>query len=79
MFTFRSLTCRYLNHKSPYLMLGPFKMEEIHHDPFLVQFYDFLTDEETEELKTLASDKLSLSAIAGVNAPNVLRRTRSDQ
>ena len=57
------LKCRLQHHNVPYLKLGPFKMEELNQDPFIVSFKDFLYHEEIETLKSLAADNLKLSRV----------------
>ena len=57
------LNCRLQHHNVPYLKLGPFKMEELNQDPFIVSFKDFLYHEEIETLKSLAANNLKLSRV----------------
>ena len=57
------LKCRLQHHNVPYLKLGPFKMEELNQDPFIVSFKDFLYHEEIETLKSLAANNLKLSRV----------------
>ena len=45
------------------IKLGPFKMEELNQDPFIVSFKDFLYHEEIETLKSLAANNLKLSRV----------------
>ena len=59
------LNCRLQHHNVPYLKLGPFKMEELNQDPFIVSFKDFLYHEEIETLKSLAANNLK-SSLVGV-------------
>ncbi len=73
----RDLKCRFQHHGSPYLKLGPFKMEEIHKDPFMVQFREFFTDGESDHFKRVAKGNLQISGLAGNRTGNVLHRTRS--
>ena len=58
-----SLRCRFQHHKDPYLMLGPFKLEELNQNPFMVTFKNFLFNEEVETLKSMVSNNLELSKI----------------
>ena len=37
-----SLRCRFQHHKNPYLILGPFKLEELNQNPFIVTFKNIL-------------------------------------
>ena len=57
------LKCRLQHHNVPYLKLGPFKIEELNQDPFIISFKDFLYHEEIETLKSLAADNLKLSQV----------------
>jgi len=57
------LKCRLQHHNVPYLKLGPFKIEELNQDPFIVSFKDFLYHEEIETLKSLAANNLKLSRV----------------
>lgn len=55
------LRCRLLHHRDPFLRLGPFKVEEMNSDPFIVVFNEFVTEPEMSQLKTLVSPKLHRS------------------
>ncbi|XP_018564257.1 prolyl 4-hydroxylase subunit alpha-1 [Anoplophora glabripennis] len=48
------LKCRYVNNDNPFLLIGPFKVEEAYHKPDLFIFHDVLTDSEIETIKRLA-------------------------
>ena len=63
--TDHTLHCRFQHHKDPYLQLGPFQLEELHQDPFIVSFKNFLYNNEIEVLKSLASSNLEHSRVAG--------------
>ena len=58
-----SLRCRFQHHKNPYLILGPFKLEELNQNPFIVTFKNILYNEEVETLKSMASNNLKLSQV----------------
>ncbi|XP_073820421.1 prolyl 4-hydroxylase subunit alpha-2 [Musca autumnalis] len=49
----RDLRCGYLVETHPFLWLAPIKVEELHHDPLLVVFYDVLSDKEIETLRQM--------------------------
>ncbi|CAH1991612.1 unnamed protein product [Acanthoscelides obtectus] len=42
------LKCRYVTNNNPYLLIGPFKAEELHIDPDLVLFHNVVSDQEIE-------------------------------
>ena len=60
-----SLQCRFQHHKDPYLKLGPFQLEELYQNPFIVSFKNFLYENEIEEMKSLAANNLQHSRVAG--------------
>ncbi|XP_034109093.1 prolyl 4-hydroxylase subunit alpha-1-like [Drosophila albomicans] len=49
-----NLNCRYNFTTHPFLRLAPFRMEEINHDPYIVMFHNVISDNEIEEMKSLA-------------------------
>jgi hypothetical protein len=51
--------CRHLHHKDPYTKLGPFKLEILHHEPFIMIFHEMFTEEDTKYLVDWAKPKLS--------------------
>ena len=57
------LKCRLQHHNVPYLKLGPFKMEELNQNPFIVSFKEFLYNDEIETLKSLAANNLRSSQV----------------
>ena len=48
-----------LHHKNPDTNLGPFKLEILHHEPFIMIFHELFTDEDTNHLVDWARPKLS--------------------
>ena len=62
------LVCRFQHHADPYLRLGPFKMEEVSAEPFVVVFYDILYEEEMNQLKARAAVNLMRSEFGGMEA-----------
>ena len=61
------LFCRYQHHFDPYLRLAPFKMEEVNIDPFVVVFYEIISDTEIAKLKKRAIGDLERSEVGGSN------------
>ena len=55
------LICRYQHHSSPYLKLGPFKVEELNKEPFVVLLHDFMPNTECNEIISKASTNLKMS------------------
>lgn len=51
--------CRYIHHKNPYLMLGPFKEDQISNIPYVVVFRDILSDIDIQTLIKEAQPNLS--------------------
>jgi len=51
--------CRILHHKNPDTKLGPFKLEILHHEPFIMIFHELFTEEDTNHLVDWARPKLS--------------------
>ncbi|XP_026315821.1 prolyl 4-hydroxylase subunit alpha-2-like [Hyposmocoma kahamanoa] len=58
------LHCWYLRN-IPFLKLAPIKMEEVHKDPNVFIFYDVLSDDEFQNIKTIAGPKLERARIVG--------------
>ena len=55
----RTHKCRHLHHKDPYSKLGPFKLEILHHEPFIMIFHEMFTEEDTDYLVDWARPRLS--------------------
>ncbi|XP_064120189.1 prolyl 4-hydroxylase subunit alpha-2-like [Macrobrachium nipponense] len=53
-----SLSCSYLNSRSPWLLLAPFKMEVVSLDPHIALLYDVVTPRESENIKAAARKSL---------------------
>ncbi|XP_026315301.1 prolyl 4-hydroxylase subunit alpha-2-like isoform X2 [Hyposmocoma kahamanoa] len=58
------LHCSYLRN-IPFLKLAPIKMEEVHKDPNVFIFYDVLSDDEFQNIKTIAGPKLERAKVVG--------------
>ena len=52
------LKCTFIHHNQPYLKLGPFALEQKHQDPEIALLHDFISLEESENVKKLARGKL---------------------
>lgn len=53
------LTCRYVTNGVPFLFLGPLKLEEYSHDPYVVVYHDAIYDSEIEYFKSIAKHNVS--------------------
>lgn len=47
------LKCRYVTRNSPYLLIGPLKLEEVHLDPDIFIFHNVIYDEEIDVMKKM--------------------------
>lgn len=47
----RELRCRYATNNVPFLLIGPFKLEEVSRDPLIVVYHNAMYDNEIEYLK----------------------------
>lgn len=54
----RELRCRYVTNNEPFLLIGPFKMEEIHKDPWIVLYHDAMYNREINLIKKMAQTRL---------------------
>ena len=50
-----NLTCKHLHYGDPYLRLGPFKLEEMNHQPFIGVLHGFMYDHEADEFREKVS------------------------
>lgn len=57
------LKCRYSVGKSPYLLIGPMKEEEVFLQPRIVLYHDFLSDREVETVKRLATPRFKRATV----------------
>ena len=51
--------CRFLHHSNPFTALGPFKLEIVHHAPFIMIFHEIFTEEDCDYLVEWAKPRLS--------------------
>ncbi|XP_026315823.1 prolyl 4-hydroxylase subunit alpha-2-like [Hyposmocoma kahamanoa] len=58
----KKLKCSYLK-SNPFLKLAPIKMEELNKNPNVFLFYDVISDNEIETIKTLASPELKCAQV----------------
>ena len=72
--------CRYEDHGDVYLRLGPFKLEELNDQPFVVIFHGFFNDEETDYIKDQVSNKMRRSSMGSSSvtkkAPDNVRTSK---
>lgn len=73
-FSFRAYTrqktqfnCHWLHHRDPYLRLGPFKLEQVSDDPYLVVFHEIFTEDEMKYMVENSLPHLSRSRTGGEN------------
>nr|XP_045611043.1 prolyl 4-hydroxylase subunit alpha-3-like [Procambarus clarkii]XP_045611044.1 prolyl 4-hydroxylase subunit alpha-3-like [Procambarus clarkii] len=68
------LHCRYMSNSSPWLLLAPFKVEQLSLDPYITLIYEVLSPREAAEVKERASSQLHTSYTArkgsGHDAPS---------
>ncbi|KAK3090445.1 hypothetical protein FSP39_011937 [Pinctada imbricata] len=57
------LVCRYHNNNNPSLLIQPIKQEEIFLDPWIVMYYDVMSDSEIKVIKELATPKLDRATV----------------
>ena len=55
----RDVWCEYQVHAVPY---APYKMEVLHTDPWIVVYYDVISDREVDYLKDIATPEVSISS-----------------
>jgi hypothetical protein len=55
--------------------LGPFKIEEMSEDPFILMFHDIIYDHEADSLKEAAADNLKISDIGLEKTADTSQRT----
>ena len=51
-----NLWCEYQSHEAPYRR---FKVEVVHADPWIVMYYDVISDDKIKEIKTMAKPSVS--------------------
>ncbi|XP_065357425.1 prolyl 4-hydroxylase subunit alpha-2 [Calliphora vicina] len=59
----RHLRCRYVTNNVPYYFIGPFKMEELNHEPFVAFYHQTIYDTEIEQIKKAVDTKVVRSKI----------------
>uniref|UniRef100_A0A1I8Q812 procollagen-proline 4-dioxygenase n=1 Tax=Stomoxys calcitrans TaxID=35570 RepID=A0A1I8Q812_STOCA len=72
------LHCVYNTTTSAFLRLAPLKMEILHLDPYMVLYHDVMSDQEIQDLKTLAKPNLKRATVYSESAAKsqvVERRT----
>lgn len=57
------LHCRYVTNKSPFLKIGPLKLEEAYLKPYLVIYHDVMFDSEIELVKQLAKPRFRRATV----------------
>ena len=62
--------CHFVHHDNPFLKLGPFKIEIMHHQPQVVIIHDFISLEECEWIKEGARGRMSSTPFTIVNKGN---------
>ncbi|KAF2882686.1 hypothetical protein ILUMI_23488 [Ignelater luminosus] len=58
------LKCKYVTNNKPYLLIAPFKVEEISMKPRILRFYNVMSDSEIEKLKELAYSRFETAKIS---------------
>ena len=62
---FKHIKCLHHHSNNPYLRLGPFKLEDQSHDPYITVFRDFFSDHEMLHYKKYARSRLRRSEYGG--------------
>uniref|UniRef100_A0A1B6C3U3 procollagen-proline 4-dioxygenase n=1 Tax=Clastoptera arizonana TaxID=38151 RepID=A0A1B6C3U3_9HEMI len=57
------LRCHYVHYGNPYLLMGPFKVEELHIEPPILLFHDAMSDEEIKHLKNESAPYMTRAQI----------------
>uniref|UniRef100_W8BV86 procollagen-proline 4-dioxygenase n=2 Tax=Ceratitis capitata TaxID=7213 RepID=W8BV86_CERCA len=63
----RPLRCRYDSNNVPHRLLQPYKVEELHLDPRVVQIHDVISTHDMEAVKRLAQTRMSRSQVRNLN------------
>lgn len=53
------LSCRYVTNSSPFLKIGPLKLEEANLVPYIVLYHEVISDKEIEVVKEMAKPRVS--------------------
>ncbi|KAM7360636.1 prolyl-4-hydroxylase-alpha SG1 [Cochliomyia hominivorax] len=59
----RDLRCRYFTNNIAYYLIGPLKMEELNHDPFVAFYHQTIYESEIKEIKNLVRNNVVRSKI----------------
>ncbi|KNC20777.1 hypothetical protein FF38_00113 [Lucilia cuprina] len=59
----RNLHCRYVTNNIPYYFIGPFKMEELNHEPFVAFYHQAIYDGEIDQIKKAVGNNVVRSLI----------------
>ncbi|XP_011292629.2 prolyl 4-hydroxylase subunit alpha-1 [Musca domestica] len=59
----KALFCKYFTNNHPYRLLQPYKVEQLSLDPYIIQVYDVLTDEEIKTVKSIAKPHMERSKV----------------
>ena len=57
------LKCKYNHGHHPYLLLAPYKEEELYLDPKIVLFYDVMSDQEISTIKSFAIPRFKRATV----------------
>lgn len=52
------LKCRYVHRNNPYLLIAPFKEEEVYKDPRILLYHEVLYSNEIETVKNMAKPEV---------------------
>lgn len=69
------LSCKYHTNNNPYLLLQPYKMEQLSLDPYIISVYDILTEHQMEVVKKLATPYMERSEVFKPNTDGVIEKT----
>lgn len=71
------LYCLYNSTNSPFLYLAPLKMELLQLEPYMAMYHDIISDNEIEELKSMASPQLKRATVYNENNKPMVISTRT--
>ena len=66
----KNYICRHQHYSNPYMKLGPFKIEELNDEPFVVVFHEFLDKKEATKVNEIALPHLQISKTGAPGIPS---------
>ncbi|XP_061394316.1 prolyl 4-hydroxylase subunit alpha-2-like [Musca vetustissima] len=63
----KNLFCKYFTNNHPYRLLQPYKVEQLSLDPYVIQVYDVLSDQQIKTIKNIAKPHMDRSKVFNLN------------